>query len=516
MTTFIRLDIGGTTYTDSELITLTSSIGDNSTSSRAEIRFRNEDGRHKSDFVDGATVEIWAEKDVNPATQKIFAGVISQVKYEGKDSVKEVIKITARDYTALLQKTTVEPEVYTNKEVSFIVNDIMTKYAPSILTTTNVQTTQTTLTRIQFKQVTIFDALKELADFSGFTFYIDTSLDLHFEQKGTVASGLVFDETNVLKSIFKSDVDAVRNRVFVYGDRQLVAHPTETFTADGVGSAFSLQDPPFNVKVDVSGTIQTGEVLDASDVPPSGTQYLVDFHGQQIIFVSGTQLGYNAIPGSLQPITVDYDVSRPIIKFARDSSSISQFQPRTEIIVDNNIKDAQQAKDAARNFISRKKQPPLQGNLMVQDVVAITPGQTAIVNQPDQNVSNQSLLILEAKYTFNTDTLQSDNVLQIKVNQRVSDITDFFKDLAVAVKKLQAQNVDTTGVLSRLEFATGSFGMRVSEWQVRSRTIGTSFVLGHPLNGKLGSPAPAQQGGQVVLGSGGVSAYTIERSGGEV
>jgi len=45
---------------------------------------------------------------------------------------------------------------------------------------------------------------------------------------------------------------------------------------------------------------------------------------------------------------------------------------------------------------------------------------------------------------------------------------------------------------------------------------GNAFILGHPYNGVIGSPAPAQNGSQIYLGSGTYETGSIIASGTEV
>jgi len=513
MPTFVKLTVGGTDFRDMESLNVTRSIGENNASSRADAMFPNHDGLHKDDFSVGDEVTIFADKDVNPPTTKIMTGVITEITFTGKGSNKERMKLMIRGFNALLQRTTVEPSVFTDDEISTIVTNLMANFGPNGVTTTNVNVTGTILRRIVFKQVNLFDALKELAELAGdFFFYVDVDKDLHFEKKNQTSSGLTFDETNVRRSRFREDIDKVRNRIFVYGDRQLVAHPTENLPANG-GSVFTLDEAPHNTAVSVSGVQQQGGILDLNLVPPSGTDYLVSFHDKQLVFVSGTDLGYSSIPASGGSVVVDYFASRPIIKFARDNASIAAYNKRTQVLINEDIKDPDMAADIAKNQVRLLKDPKLQGDIDIQGIVAITPGNTVVVNLPFENIVNETFQILDATYNFNPKNNEADDVLKVRVSERIGDLTDILKDIILRENRLDASRIDTSGILSRLEFASGSFGLRVKEWFVRTKTIGNSFVLGHAVNGQLGSPQVATGGGQVVLGSGTQGAFVIARSG---
>ena len=444
----------------------------------------------------------------------IFRGIVTEIQYDGRGSNDEQMRVMARDYGAILQQATIEPEVYTNLPTGSIVKDLIAKYAPTSITTNNVTIGSVTISRIAYRQNNVFDACKQLAELTDFIFYVDTDKDVHFEAANSVSSGFNFTSGNVISSSFNNDADNVINRIFVYGDRTLVAAPRETFTADGAGSVFTLLNNPHNTKVTKSGTEQKGDVFNiVQATPESGTQYLVDYFAKQIIFLSGTALGYTTIPTSGSQILVDYQVSRPIIKYAEDPQSVTQYLPRTKVLIDNQIKDPSTATTVAKNQISLYKDPSVEGNIDVGGIATLTPGQTVWVNLPNQDAGSKTFSIIEASYNFTPVNCFSDSVLKARLSQRQGDVTDVLKQLILDVRRLQASDVDDTGVLSRLMTGTGSYGLK-TQWQVKTRTIGNAFILGHATNGQLGSPEVGWGGGQVLLGSAGGSAYTVQYSGG--
>ena len=145
-------------------------------------------------------------------------------------------------------------------------------------------------------------------------------------------------------------------------------------------------------------------------------------------------------------------------------------------------------------------------------MVNLTPGETVIVNLPHQNQDNITYDILRVSYKFNKVNNLGSNVVKVKLNKRILEFTDTIKNLILDVDELKGTDFFNSEILTRLEFSTGSYGLKIKEWKVRTRSIGDSFILGHPTNGKLGSPAPGASGGQVVLGSGTAGTFTVVRS----
>ena len=508
----MTIEIGGTAYTDSVSVEVNKSTSTNNSSSSFTATFENTAGYHKDDFNINDSVVIKADIDDTTPNTTVFNGLVEDIKFEGQGSTKEIIVLTGRDLTARLQDIKIEPEVFNNTETSEIVTDIMDVI--SDITTTNVDVTETVIEHISFNHLSIFDALKQLADLSGRYFFVDVNNDLNFKQKNNIVSGYIFDNTNVTKSQFRQLDREIANNVWVYGDKILVG-VRNSFTADG-GSVYDLDYRPHNTNVYVAGstTPKQGGIFNlvTGDVG-SPTQYLVDFDGARAIFVSGTQAGDNIPTSGVDSINIDYERKRQIVKFGIDRVSETSYGRKDKVIVDKNIIDPSAASDRVKQELNDNGSPIIQGTLNVSNIVNIIPGQIVNINLPNSNQININYDVIEVTYKFNTKNNLSNNVVSIKVNRRILEFTDTVKQLILDVKKLQGEETFDSEGLTRLEFATGSFGFRIAEWNVKTRNVGDSFVLGHPVNGKLGSPVVGISGGQVILGSSTAGAFTKVRSG---
>ena len=119
----------------------------------------------------------------------------------------------------------------------------------------------------------------------------------------------------------------------------------------------------------------------------------------------------------------------------------------------------------------------------------------------NKNVDNQTYDILEAAYNFNKINNLKEDVLIVEVNKKISESDDLLKNLISAVRTIQTQDINVEDTLTRTELTTGSISNGQSGCVVYTRTIGSSFILGHNHNGELGDSATAQDGGgQVILG----------------
>ena len=526
MVIYSKLVINSVEYTSAEKINIIGAIGASNSSGRFNISFLNTCGVYSNTFAVGNVVEISLKKDSDSFVDgdKILVGLVEDISFKGMNNNTETIVLTGTDYTSKLMNVTVKPIVYNNIDIANIVINIISDNVPEI-TTTNVVTTGKIKGQINFNHTPIFDAIKGLAEEVGYLFYIDKDLDLHFEPKGSVSSGVTLDTTDstatvqILSSQFKvTNNGDFANAIWVYGDRQLTGW-SNSFTANG-GSVYTLDYKPSNTKVYVAGstTPKVGGVYELTQGNVgSPIQYLVNYDAKQIIFVSGTSAGNNIPSSGATNFKVDYDRNIPIIRFGQDNASVNAYRKKEKIIVDKNITNPTTATDRLVTELKNKSSPIVDGTLAVHGIANLPAGQTIVINHPYHNIIYQTYDILETNYNITKQTLQNENIITLRLNKRLIELTDTIKNLMLSVKELQAKDsVESGDVYPRLQFATGSFGFRVKEWKVLTREIGNAFVLGHPQNGVLGSPAIGVGGSQVTIGSLDYGSLILIRSGGEI
>jgi len=481
MTIYDKMTIGGSTVSDAFDIQVRRSIGEMNKSSNFSATIDNLDGKNSGNYIVGDEVKIYADKDTNPATTNVFTGLLETKRFPSRE-IKQQLLIKGRDYTARLMDRTVEPEVYTTLPAGSIVKDIIAKYTDDI-TVTNVDDSSTTVSRIAFSHTPVFDAVKKLAELSNYTFYVDENKDLHFKEKSINSSGKTFNNTNVIRANFIEKRDTVFNEIWVYGDRYLDSIKEE-FTADGAGSLFTLTYKPHNTQVDVGSPItaftrQKGGIANMNIIPTSGVDYLVNYDDQAISFTSGTSIGYDALPASGTLITIDYSRSLPIVKVGRDNNSIKKYGKRIKKIIDKEIKDPDTAQERLAVELALTNEPKKEGTLNVHGLIDVTPSQTAIVNLPQQGITNKTYDVLEVQYDFNKTKNETENVLILQVNKKLDNITDTIKNLINDVRIIQAQDIDSSDILSRFEFTTGSITIKQSGCAVSQRSIaGDALIWG--------------------------------------
>ena len=501
MTTYSKLTISGNEVLDSDTYSVYKSISDNNSSSTFEAYINNYAGVNGSRYNIGEEVVIYADMGTNPPTTTIFTGILEDIKFEGKSDLDDIVVLSGRDYSARLMDRTVQPEVYTNWEIGSIVRDIVSKYVDGV-SYSGVQNTGVILNRISFNQTPVYDAIKQLQALAGdYMFYVDVNKDLKFELASTTSSGYTFNSGNTVDAQFTSQRDTVFNQVWVYGDRYLDGFK-ETFTAGSPlgGSVFTLLYKPSNTEITASGVlIQPGGILGMTNTPTSGAKYLVSYDDRQIIFTSGTDIGDN-VPASGVPVVINYQRLLPIVKVGDNEVSKAMYGTRVKVIVDKDIKDPNTAQDIMITQLADNSFPKTEGNITVRNVVNVTPGNTAVVNLPFYNVDNETYDIIEASYEFSKPNNLEDEVLTLKLNQKINDFTDTFKQALLDIKKLQAGDISNTDTITRFQYTTGSVGVRQSGALVYTRPINDTYILGHPINGVLGVVNPNSIGSIVGAG----------------
>ena len=430
----------------------------------------------------------------------VFRGILDNMEFVGQE-LDQKVNLRGRDYMARLLDNKIEPTVYTNTEVGSIVKDIIKNNLTDI-GSNYVQSTTTNLKRIAFNQTPIFDAIKQLSDFSNYSFYTDAQKELHFEFIGSDPVNKVLGSDSIIRLSYNKTREGMANKIWVYGDRYLAAAPTENLSVGSpsvggnLGSVFTLTFFPHNTQISILGTIRKGGIYQLENTPSSGNVYLVNFEDKQLIFPSGTTFGYY-LPSSGGSIIADYDRSLPIVKYAEDRPSISSFGAKTLVITDKSIKDPNTAVDILNEKLLLT-QPINNIEVEMKGWHNINPGQNINVEMGDFNLSTSGLPIIEVNYNLTPETALNEKIISLKLENRQIDLTDKIRDLKKKIDALEAQDKSSADFFTRLEYATGSMLIVGSYWELRTRFMGSSFVLNDV---SIGSLVPAERVALGRLGS---------------
>jgi len=185
--------------------------------SDARILIDNYQGKYSTKFSHEDDVEVLIEKGVYPPTKTIFKGFIERRRF-ARSFNENILELKCVDYTRLLHFRLVT-ESFRNKEVSAIVKELISKYAPDI-STTYVETTTTTVPDIRWSYRPLVDCLKQLALLpkeGEHVFYVDADKNLHFFLSGTKHSGVSYMKDDIYEATFGDDSTKLKNVVLIRG-----------------------------------------------------------------------------------------------------------------------------------------------------------------------------------------------------------------------------------------------------------------------------------------------------------
>lgn len=475
----------------------------------------NRGGFRSGLFSVGDEVKIYHDIGSPATNNQIFLGRIEYIKFDGEPN-SEKIRCGGRDYTSRLMDSKVQA-VYTSGtsticEVGSVVRDLVwLSDASGLIGTDLISGTSKVVQNFRVKNKSVYETVKQLAEFVDYDFYVNFGSQLVFRPLSNVQTGYTLGSMNVTSSDFSKNSQEMYNKITVYGGKQFF-NTQDSFTGDGVGSVYTLNYAPHNTRVTVSGALKQGGVFELVNFLPTGTQYLIDFDKKNVIFISGTDVGNNIV-GSLVNITVQYEKAIPIIKEAVDDPSIIAYGVKENVITNSEITDPQQALDIAKSELARTKDPLLDGRLKITSstISGVQPGQTVLVHLPFENISGTTMKVIQTTYNVTKQALRTDSTIDVRVGNRIHDVSDVLRDLIIKKRELDAYDTDSADIITRYRSATGSFGVR-QHWFMRTQTFGSSFILGNATYGDLGSGAN-QANPQTYLGDSRGSAVIIESGG---
>jgi len=472
---------------------------DSNASSTFKAVFDSPFGKYKSSFTVGHEVLVYA--DETDATTKIFSGVLEKIQFKGKGAT-QTVTLSGRDYSLRLQDITAQPQVFNDTEVSEIITGLLSNNNVPDITINNVNVTSTTLNRMTYNHESIFDAFTELAKVSNFIFYVDEDKDLHFVERKSVDSGVTIGDSqnNLLESDLNRSREGMGNIVWVYGDRYLSGFQERINTGSPAGgSDYTLLSRPHNVEIFYLGSTLKGSIKDITLTLTSGPDYQVDFFDRKIIFLSGADIGYSSIPASGGSVIVNYQRELPIVKYAENPKSINFYGPKVKIIKDKSIKDPNIALDLLKTTLNDSN-PLNRLKCKLKGWFTFNPGEKVVYDLDDFNISQIEMSIIEINYQFDKNSVQNNSTITLILSKKLLDITDQIKEMNKRLTAIESQEVSDTDILTRLLSSEESMTIVGSNWNVYTRTLGSSFVLGKGYHGVTGPTFGGILGSTVASG----------------
>lgn len=248
------------------------------------------------------SISAWsAVSVVDEAQNTVFAGYVTRPKeFVAIDDGTLMVTCYCQDKTVLL-KTVIVRGNYTDQTDEITLDQLFATYMPEI-TTTNVNSSGTDSFR--FDDVTLFEAVKMIAERSGYSWYVDYGGDLHYwDGTGTAAPYTLVPHGSadyatsfpwVENSIsLEYDEEDMANKIIVRGGVGPSTEQTDQFNGDGATAEFFLTYAPVRKinSITVDGVHQDWDTDFAWDDFARGNECLVSYHRGRVRWDGGSAPG---------------------------------------------------------------------------------------------------------------------------------------------------------------------------------------------------------------------------------
>jgi hypothetical protein len=347
----LRITINGTDFTNYATTDSGGLITENALTSRMDTATVTLVATDFSEKLALAAVAPWQEIIIDRVADGIirFSGHIVRLRKEPFLGAQQAhyLVLTCQDYSALLERTHVNTS-YSAKTDAYIINDLMTNYAPDFDGVTDVAT-GVTITTMTFNRVSVFAALEQICQETGYEWYVDENKHIHYFSEETYAAPFVLSDSGADDvapySAFThtNDPSQIKNRVYVYGGTYLSNSFSETFIGDASKKIWSLAYTPAAIPVIAVDAAAQLEGIDGID-DPAYVDVLCNNAEKLIKFTNA--------PSNTAVILVTYQYAIPILIRASSAASYAQYGKWFDHkIIDRNISSIEEAKAQAQAII---------------------------------------------------------------------------------------------------------------------------------------------------------------------
>jgi hypothetical protein len=181
------------------------------------------------------------------ASTRYFGGFIDSftesLTIEGNQTALSY-EVECVSYDALADRRLVAASYESGSQtLSTIVSDVVTNFLTGDgLTTTNVDTGPI-IDRLKFNYVPASAVFDELANITGYAWWVDESKALWFKPRAGVAAPISIDATNARRVTVNRTTEVYRNKQLIRAGVDLTASRTESFSGNGTQKAWTLAYP---------------------------------------------------------------------------------------------------------------------------------------------------------------------------------------------------------------------------------------------------------------------------------
>jgi len=342
--------------------------------------------------------------------------------------------LTAIDYYQL------EFDIGTNaSSINLRFDDLRrTPHTSADITVSGVAIT-TYYTDIVFKNITVFEAIKKVAEIrpTKYDFYIDVDKVLNFAIMGTTDSGIDLERgVNIIFDDFWDDDSNLCNFVTVYAGRQMFDYE-ESFNGNGSTTTFTLTYEPVSTYVTVDGVKQLGYQPDMKET----FDYRVDQENKQVIFEAASTPGVGT-----NNVVIRYKYSVPIVVQKDDPISIANYGKRENKIENPHLKTRDDAIAVASDYIEKWKNPIVNGKVVCKIQPTIDVGETVDITDSRFFSSTQTMTVVAVKHNLVGSALRT----ELTLTKLTKDIESYLNELFERLNALEEKEKGESELIARL------------------------------------------------------------------
>ena len=237
----IRLRLGGVTRTTLLAVNTLRIDGNLGQRNRASFTLTDTTGAFRP--VVGSEVIV----DDSTGTPRYFGGFVdsfSETLTIDGNTTALTYEVDCVSYDAIADRRLVAASYESpTQTLSTIVSDVVTNTLTGDgVTTTNVDTGPI-IQRMKFNYVPASSVFNELANVTGYSWWIDESKALWFKPRGGVTGTVSIDSSNARRVSVSRTVESYRNKQLIRAGVDLTTSRTENFTGNGTQKAWTLAYP---------------------------------------------------------------------------------------------------------------------------------------------------------------------------------------------------------------------------------------------------------------------------------
>lgn len=403
----------------------------------------------------------------------LFTGRIQGINIVGDWGYQDLY-LSCKDLTEDLDSVLIA-EIYENKTVSFILNDLISKVNAKRginLTANNISNGDVTISLLKFNYQPASQCIQRVAQLLNSNWYISADRDLWFYGVTQIYAPFSLTETNYnyIRDTLNlgSSLDNLKNHIYVHaGKVEGNISKEKIINADGVTATYQtdweyakLPTITLNGSPLLVGTMYLDKNENDFDCMWGFQEKIIKFKASNIpelndeIIITGTTLS-------------------PILVQVRDSDSIDDLGLAEYNLVDTSIKSREEAYLLGKSQLRAYSRGTVSGSFETY-LSGLKSGQTIIVNFPSRKINNVECVIqnITAKINKNTGTGYDSDREVLKTNLNVPVLTDDDNEIVMNEGHFGA----TVGLIYTVQISTNNDANIIQFFQslLKNTTINTS------------------------------------------